>query len=232
MKKSFFLAGALIVALSTAASAATFSVIGGSAGNIPEAGQTNEVLLNVFGTSSAAGYFGSQVSLDMDADIEVAFFGYEAGFFNTFEITGTGGTETFSSTAGVTKKYAQNAATPISTATISATAGLLNFRFTSNGIVNGSPVADAVNGSNPDNIPNGASNFFTSFARGDKGTVFLFFDDTGAGDDDNHDDFVVRLSVNAGGDQDPSPVPLPAGGILLLGGLGALAVTRRRKTKS
>ncbi|WP_299733760.1 VPLPA-CTERM sorting domain-containing protein [uncultured Tateyamaria sp.] len=232
MKKSFFLAGALIVALSTAASAATFSVIGGTAGTIPEAGQTNEVLINVFGTPSAAGYFGGQISLDMDADIEVAFFGYEAGFTNTFEITGTGGTETFSTTSGLGALYAANAATPISTATVSATSGLLNFRFTSNGVIGGNPVADAINGFNPDNVVGGASNFFASFARGDKGSVFLFFDDTGAGDDDNHDDFVVRLSVKAGGDGEPSPVPLPAGGLLLVGGLGVLAAARRRKTKS
>lgn len=233
MKKSFFLASAVLVALSTAASAATFSMIGGTAGNIPETGQTNEVLMNVFGMNSATGFFGSQIEIDAGANIDVAFFGYEAGFTNGFEINGIGGSSaSFSTTSGSVAEYAANSATPIATSTVSVLAGLLNFKFTSDGVIGNSPVADAVNGSNPGNDVGGPSNFFASFAQGDKGTVFLFFDDTGAGDDDNHDDFVVRLSVVAGGDQNPSPVPLPAGGILLIGGLGALAVARRRKTKA
>jgi hypothetical protein len=39
---------------------------------------------------------------------------------------------------------------------------------------------------------------------------------------DNHDDFLIRVNVAA--------VPLPAGGLLLIGALGGLAVLRRRKT--
>lgn len=49
------------------------------------------------------------------------------------------------------------------------------------------------------------------------GFVYLFLDDAGGGFEDNHDDLVVRLSA----------VPLPAGAVLLLAGLGALALRRK-----
>jgi len=49
---------------------------------------------------------------------------------------------------------------------------------------------------------------------------FLALDDTGANDDDNHDDIIVRVELSA--------VPVPASGLLLLGALGGLAGMRRR----
>ena len=86
-------------------------------------------------------------------------------------------------------------------------------------------------GANTDNTATPAiANFFSSLSTSAE-TVFLFFDDAGGGDDDNHDDFVVSLSMVPPG-QEPEPVPLPAGGLLLIGGLGAFAMARRRKTKA
>lgn len=50
-------------------------------------------------------------------------------------------------------------------------------------------------------------------------TVYAFFDDSGAANDRDFDDMVVRISV----------VPLPAGGLLLLTALGGFAAARRKK---
>lgn len=56
----------------------------------------------------------------------------------------------------------------------------------------------------------------------DIGNLSLFFlglDDSGANHDDDHDDIIVRVEVSA--------VPLPAGGLLLVGGIAGLAALRR-----
>ncbi|MEO1362162.1 MAG: VPLPA-CTERM sorting domain-containing protein [Pseudomonadota bacterium] len=234
MKKSLLLAGAAVLALSSAATAATFSV-DGVKGVIPASGQTNEVLTNVFGMGSAAGFFGSEVSISDAATIEVNFFGYEAGFTNSFEIEGTGGSSASFSTGVPSFLYAANAATPLLSSTITVGAGVLDFSFSTLGdtITSAATVEnDSTNAnSNTDNSASPAiANFFTSLSTSAE-TVFLFFDDAGGGDDDNHDDFVVSLSVVPPG-QEPEPVPLPAGGLLLIGGLGAFAMARRRKTKA
>lgn len=234
MKKSLLLAGAAVLALSSAATAATFSV-DGTRGVIPTAGQTNEVLTNVFGMGSASGFFGSQVSISDAATIQVSYFGYEAGFTNSFEIAGTGGTSASFSTGVPSFLYAANAATPILTETITVAAGVLDFSFSTLGdaITAAATVENdrTKTGANTDNTATPAiANFFSSLSTSAE-TVFLFFDDAGGGDDDNHDDFVVSLSMVPPG-QEPEPVPLPAGGLLLIGGLGAFAMARRRKTKA
>jgi hypothetical protein len=71
------------------------------------------------------------------------------------------------------------------------------------------------------NTVSGSTNWFLTFGNKTTTTgnvVWLFVDDGGAGPNDNHDDFVVRISA----------VPLPAGVLLLGLALGGLAVYRRR----
>lgn len=249
MKKSFLLAGAAVLALSTAATAATFTV-DGTRGMIPDSGQTNEVLTNVFGTGSILGFFGSEVSVDFGGaatgTIRVDYFGYEAGFSNSFEISGTSSsvdfdTEDFdgSSANGSTvndgrSMYAASALAPIASTSLEVAAGVLDFSFSTLGLggatVENDRTANPLTANTDNSATPAIANFFSSLSTTAE-TVFLFFDDAGAGDDDNHDDFVIALSMVPPG-QEPEPVPLPAGGLLLLGGLGAFAMTRRRKTKA
>lgn len=54
-------------------------------------------------------------------------------------------------------------------------------------------------------------------------SYYVLFDDIAGGDRD-FDDFALRIDVAA--------VPLPAGGLLLLGGLGALGAMRRRRAQA
>ena len=140
--------------------------------------------------------------------------GYEAGAENSFTLGGN------SVNGGGGADYG-TLTSPLDAFNVATLAGTLEFIFESD--LGGG--RDVENGSDND----GAWNFFASFGPGmedaTSGTVlWLFFDDAGGiapGDiDDNHDDLVVRISV----------VPLPAGAVLLLTGLGGLAIARRRRT--
>ena len=56
---------------------------------------------------------------------------------------------------------------------------------------------------------------------------YLGYDDFGAGPDDNHDDFILRVTVG-----DPPPAPEPATWAMMLLGFGAMGVAIRRTRKS
>ncbi len=73
----------------------------------------------------------------------------------------------------------------------------------------------------------GSPGCFESFVFGQEGQhsgniIAFMLDDGGAGPNDNHDDYVGYLIAT------PVPVPLPAAAWLLISGLGALGIARRR----
>jgi hypothetical protein len=170
----------------------------------------NDGLVPLFGagTTSLAGVYGSTINLDGPAKVTFTLLGYEAGFLNQFSFGAdvlNGGGGNVWNPAGLDSFMAI------------AGAGTLAFSFSTDG--NGG--SSVTNGSNPDNSGPGI-NFFASTNGDQSGKfVYLFLDDGGANNDDNHDDLVVRVDV--------APVPLPAGGLLLIGALGGLAALRRRK---
>lgn len=217
--KTMLLAGATVLGMAGGASALTFGSIPGSPG------VTNDALVPLFGagTTSLNGWYGAELFLVAAGPVSITatYLGSEAGNNNSFSFGGTtiqtgGGTNTFNP-AGITSWVVNNVAP-----------GSLSFSFSTSG--GGLSVS---NGSNPDNTVPAASpgvNFFTSFVGNQNASrgqgVYLFFDDDGAANDDNHDDMVVRLDIRGG---EITVVPLPAAGLLLLTALGGVAALRRRR---
>jgi hypothetical protein len=196
-----------------------FDLIDGTAGAIPDANQTNEVVAGLGLGAPLAGYFGAQVNLVGSSPVLVEFLGYEAGYQNTFTLGAAGfSTETDDPTPGNNQEIF---AAPPSYWT-GPLSGLLAFVFGTSG---GGTPASVANGSNPTDASDGPTNvnFFASIVGAPTATggrsVMLFFDDNGANNDDNHDDMAVRLSV----------LPVPASLPLLLGGLCGLGFISRRR---
>jgi hypothetical protein len=218
-------AGALALSLAGTASAATLTINGGSAGTIP-GGTTNGnnalVPLGLAGTAFGpyGGYYGSQIGLTTNTKAKIKFtlLGWEAAYLNTF----TSGAGSFGSNGSGGKAGIWNAAGLASFMTTTLP-GLLNFSFETDGGPAG-PTLTVNNGTNT--VPSkNKVNFFASVVGDPTATegnsLFLFFDDDGNTQDDNHDDLVVRVDVAA--------VPVPAAGFMLFGALGGLAALRRRR---
>ncbi|RBO53175.1 hypothetical protein DSD19_10520 [Rhodovulum sp. BSW8] len=91
-------------------------------------------------------------------------------------------------------------------------AGALDFSFAS--LASGGTLA-----SNDGTFVQTAALAFSKIYNGN--TVYAYFDDSGAADDRDFDDMVVKIEI--------APIPLPAGVLLLGTALGGLGLARRRK---
>ena len=157
---------------------------------------------------------GASLGVDSSGSISYYYYGKEAGYQNLF-LTGnylfsTGFTPT-------TQNYFNN---PIKIGSLEVGSGLLDFAF----CAFSSPIAlqgCSTNGQNDDL----GWNSYQSIAYSVLGnTAWLFWDDSGAGPDDNHDDMLIKAVFT------PRSVPEPATlGLFGLGMLGAWFATRRRK---
>lgn len=207
--RSFLPAAAVALMLGTpgAFGASLLTLGGGTLGTISHG---NDLLEPLGFGSSLTGYSGATVSGTASA-YRYEFLGFEAGARNLFTI----GSPALSFS---TEDFAPNfkVGDPLET----VTTDFLDFAFLTS--LSAVAAADDANSDTP-----GPPNFFASF--GDGATMgdilYVFFDDSGAGSDGDHDDMVVRITALS-----TIPVPAPIG--LLLGSLVGLALLSRSRRKA
>ena len=201
-------------ALLAAPASANLVITGTSATPAPHgtgAGENNfrndieSALGGTLGTGTLEFVTGGMLTLAWDVVLTFTEVGHESGFSNSF----TDGTNTISETGADPSNLFGGGGDSFSGIYGPGDLADLEFTTTSGGI----------------NAKMGQGGFGIFYDTADLSKFFLGFDDSGAGPDDNHDDYVVMVEV--------APVPLPAGVLLLglgLAGVGGVrAIQARRK---
>lgn len=217
MKKTWnvVLATAAAATISTGASAATFSVL-------PEApGGGNDFAGNMaalWGAGNVGYGVLSSVTTGTNEVLTFTRWGSESGYVNTFTATNGVDTKSFKESAdpwacGITS--CGDSELREFTMSFSGTLASDAFKFTSN---KGAPASLGQTGMGLYYDLTGSSMY-----------AFLAYDDDGAGPDDNHDDFLVKVRAR---DLTVTAVPLPAAAWLFLSALGGFVALGRKKTAS
>ncbi|MCU0890517.1 MAG: PEPxxWA-CTERM sorting domain-containing protein [Sandarakinorhabdus sp.] len=155
---------------------------------------------------------GATVTLSTGSDLTFEFMGSESGNRDSFRAAGN--TITFSENSGFTG-WGVNAS---DTAFYSAGA-ISDWFFDSVGGVSNAQIGDTAFGIF---LPQGFSAGDTFRTR----VLYLGFDDQPSNADDNHDDFIVRVTV---GGFNPGGVPEPGTWAMLIAGFGMVGAARRRR---
>lgn len=194
------LLGAVAVLTGSAASAAEVTVTPGTTTGISGFNDFLPQLSGLGLTQIATG--GSSITLDENSVITFELLGSESGFNDTFQAGAVSYTEMSSFTPW------QNLLLGSSSFAAGSLAGILN--FSSVGGVNAT-------------VGNDGFGIFLTQSGGFMGNVFyLGFDDQITGQDDNHDDLVIRATVS-------QAVPEPATWAMMLMGFGVVGFSMRRR---
>lgn len=203
--KKLMLAGAAALALATSPASASTLVVG-SGNDTSPLSSGNDFRSQLEGLGLTILRTSASLTLTGPSNIQIDYFASESGFADTFNLGSFSFTETNKSSFG---------AQLIGTLT-NVAAGPLAAYFTSTGHAS-------------QHAP-GSENFGFVLPRGtgagayESNVIWVAYDDQINNADDNHDDFILRLTV--------TPVPEPATWAMMIGGFGMLgaAVRRRRAT--
>ena len=202
---------AAAITMMGAAEAATVNISGTVA---PPTGLNNFAAQLTAALGSAVLLESASLTTGVGVPVRLTFtaVGAESGYKNSFTAVG----------AGTLNETGPNFGFP--NINLLTTVGIGSVTGVFSGLLDG--LLSFTNNLGPSNVLIGvpgsaAFGVFVSGGAGKHSVFFLAFDDGAKKPDDNHDDFLIRVNV--------SQVPLPAGGLLLIGGLGALTAMRRRK---
>jgi hypothetical protein len=155
---------------------------------------------------------GVSLGTDVAGTIDFYYYGKEAGYRNVFTAAGSLG-EVRSYDTQFQPNFQDHFAAPKAFGSISVQGGLLDLGFctyTAAPAVSGGCLTNAQNDSR--NVYSPQSMVFSLLGN----TAWIFWDDSGAGPDDNHDDAIIKAVFR------PAAVPEPA--TLAIFGLGLVAV--------
>ena len=160
---------------------------------------------------------GSSLATDSAGTVSYFYYGKEAGFDNVF----TSGALSYKSDfTPNTQDYFKK---PFSIGSVDVAAGELNFKFCAFSAVNVGQ--GCVTNSENDKLNLGSKQSIAFSVLGN--VAWIFWDDSGAGPDDNHDDMLIKAVFT------PKSVPEPATlGLLGLGLLGTWVGSKRRRRQA